>query len=103
MNLFTDNYLKENLFFLINECMKTALKKGDKETKKKKDGSIITIADREIHNLIVSKLSKLYPDIPIISEEGKFKNNFFLNKALLVSRSNRRNIKLRCRESWLHH
>ena len=77
MNLFTDNYLKENLFFLINECMKTALKKGDKETKKKKDGSIITIADIEIHNLIVSKLSKLYPNIPIISEEGKFESNFF--------------------------
>ncbi|OUU13984.1 MAG: hypothetical protein CBB97_25420 [Candidatus Endolissoclinum sp. TMED37] len=80
MNFFTDNYIKENLFFLINECMKIALRKRDKETKKKKDGSLITIADKEIHNLIFKKLSKLYPKIPIISEEGKFESNFFLNK-----------------------
>ena len=80
MNFFTNNYIKENLFFLINECMKIALRKRDKETKKKKDGSLITIADKEIHNLIFKKLSKLYPKIPIISEEGKFESNFFLNK-----------------------
>ena len=80
MKLFTNNSFKENLFFLIKECMKSALKKRNKEIRKKKDGSIVTIADKEIHHLIISKLSKLYSNIPIISEEGKFESKSFLNK-----------------------
>ena len=37
----------------------------------KDDKSPLTLADQESHNLIESRLSKLYPEIPILSEEGK--------------------------------
>ncbi|MTI21594.1 3'(2'),5'-bisphosphate nucleotidase [Fulvivirga sp. RKSG066] len=37
----------------------------------KDDNSPLTLADEAAHKVIVSKLSELYPDIPIISEEGK--------------------------------
>jgi len=37
----------------------------------KKDNSPLTEADRRSHNLIESTLQKLYPDIPVLSEEGK--------------------------------
>lgn len=36
----------------------------------KSDDSPLTLADKASHELIMSSLSKLYPDIPIISEEG---------------------------------
>ena len=85
MNLHTKNFfnitLKENLFFLVNKCIKIALEERYKEIKKKKDGSIITKADNEIHSCIFNELLALYPDIPIISEEGKFEEKSFTNKA----------------------
>ena len=37
----------------------------------KADDSPLTLADEASHNVIVPALQKLYPDIPIISEEGK--------------------------------
>ena len=37
----------------------------------KSDNSPLTIADKKSHQIIESGLKKLYPDIPILSEEGK--------------------------------
>jgi len=37
----------------------------------KEDNSPITLADQAAHNIIVERLSKLTPEIPIISEEGE--------------------------------
>jgi 3'(2'), 5'-bisphosphate nucleotidase len=37
----------------------------------KSDNSPLTLADLASHNLIKQKLTSLYPDIPILSEEGK--------------------------------
>ncbi len=36
----------------------------------KHDKSPLTIADTLSHNIIVSELKKLYPEIPVLSEEG---------------------------------
>ena len=36
----------------------------------KKDNSPLTLADKASNNIICSSLKKLYPDIPILSEEG---------------------------------
>ncbi|MCF7870195.1 MAG: 3'(2'),5'-bisphosphate nucleotidase CysQ [Candidatus Omnitrophica bacterium] len=43
---------------------------ADLEVKTKKDNSPLTLADRTSHDILVAELKKLYPDIPIISEEG---------------------------------
>ncbi|MES2731239.1 MAG: 3'(2'),5'-bisphosphate nucleotidase CysQ [Bacteroidota bacterium] len=37
----------------------------------KADSSPLTIADREAHRIIEAELHKIYPDIPVLSEEGK--------------------------------
>ena len=70
--------MKNNLFLLIKECIKISFKEGYTEMKYKKDGSLITKADKKIHHLVSETLLKLYPKIPIISEEGKFKEESFM-------------------------
>lgn len=37
----------------------------------KADNSPLTIADKEAHQVIASQLSQYYPEIPVLSEEGK--------------------------------
>ncbi len=46
-------------------------KSDDFDTQLKSDNSPLTKADINAHNLIVSKLKSLTPDIPILSEESK--------------------------------
>lgn len=41
------------------------------EVEKKEDTSPLTLADKRSHALIVKELEMRYPDIPILSEEGK--------------------------------
>lgn len=41
------------------------------EVKNKADNSPLTLADKLSNDTIVEELSRLYPDIPILSEEGK--------------------------------
>ena len=64
----------------INKILEIAHKAGeaileiyhdDFDVEKKGDSSPITMADRNSNNIIVTGLRKLYPDIPIISEESK--------------------------------
>ena len=43
----------------------------DFDVETKSDNSPLTIADKKSHQIIESGLKKLYPDIPILSEEGK--------------------------------
>lgn len=38
---------------------------------KKQDDSPLTIADRESHRIIVKRMAELFPDLPLLSEEGK--------------------------------
>ncbi len=37
----------------------------------KADDSPLTLADQKSHDIIASKLERLYPDIPVLSEEGR--------------------------------
>ena len=64
---------------LINICSKAGkeilkiYKQADKkymEIEYKSDNSPLTLADRKSHQIISSSLEKLYPNIPILSEEG---------------------------------
>ncbi len=61
---------------LINICSKAGqeilkiYKKTDLGIEYKKDNSPLTLADKKSHECICSSLNKLYPDIPILSEEG---------------------------------
>lgn len=43
----------------------------DFEVERKADDSPITLADRRSHQIIAGELSRRYPDIPVLSEEGK--------------------------------
>ncbi|WP_404454956.1 3'(2'),5'-bisphosphate nucleotidase CysQ [Virgibacillus necropolis] len=43
----------------------------DIEVETKQDDSPLTIADQRSHNVIMDGLSKQYPDIPVLSEEGR--------------------------------
>lgn len=67
----------------IERINKIAIKAGDaimkiynnetlsKEVDYKSDKSPLTLADKAAHEVIVKELEALYPDIPVISEEGK--------------------------------
>ena len=44
---------------------------------KKKDNSPVCVADLESNNLICEALSRIFPGIPIISEESPFDNKFY--------------------------
>ncbi len=44
---------------------------GQIEVEMKDDKSPLTAADKASHQVIVAELAKLYPEIPILSEEGK--------------------------------
>jgi len=65
----------------IMDIVKTAIKAGENilevyhsdqfEIEEKSDESPLTLADRKSHDTIVKELNSLYPQIPILSEEGK--------------------------------
>ncbi len=67
--------------FDINKIIEIAKSAGDAimgiyqtdsfEVEMKSDNSPLTRADKASHEVIAKGLSKLYPDIPILSEEGK--------------------------------
>lgn len=67
--------------FDINKIIEIAKSAGDAimriyqtdsfEVEMKSDNSPLTRADKASHEIIAKSLSKLYPDIPILSEEGK--------------------------------
>lgn len=70
------NIEKEELIRLAEQAGKEILeiyKEADfsKIVSYKSDDSPLTIADEASHRIIVNGLKELYPDVPIISEEGK--------------------------------
>ena len=75
------NELLENkLLNLMDKCFKaiSSLANIDKKVEIKIDGTPITRADKVVDKLIRETLKHLTPDIPIISEEGNIKEDFFL-------------------------
>jgi 3'(2'), 5'-bisphosphate nucleotidase len=52
------------------EIASTRSKFEDLGAQQKSDGSPVTIADMNAHNIIVESLREIFPDIPILSEEG---------------------------------
>ncbi|HZG73363.1 MAG TPA: 3'(2'),5'-bisphosphate nucleotidase CysQ [Chondromyces sp.] len=44
---------------------------SDFAVESKEDQSPLTLADQQSHEVIVSELQRLYPEIPVLSEEGK--------------------------------
>ena len=78
--IFNDSFLTKNLTSLMHICMKKALSYKIIKSSNKKDGTLITEADKEIDALIKKKLYSIYPGIPIISEEGELDKNDFLNE-----------------------
>jgi 3'-phosphoadenosine 5'-phosphosulfate (PAPS) 3'-phosphatase len=49
----------------------TITRRGDFQETTKSDASPLTAADRASHDIIVKALKEAYPEIPIISEEGR--------------------------------
>ena len=80
INSLLDKNLIKNLLQLLEVCINEASKKEKKEIFIKPDSTIVTNKDQNIHKIICNRLLYLYPSIPIISEEGDFNNNSFLNK-----------------------
>ncbi len=66
----------------VQNILPVALKAGEKimsiygeedfQIETKADNSPLTLADKASHEIIQKELSKLYPEIPLLSEEGKF-------------------------------
>ena len=79
-NIFIDSFLKKNLISLMHICMEKALSYKVIKSNIKKDGSLITQADRDIDDLIKTKLYSIYPSIPFVSEEGELDENDLLNE-----------------------
>jgi 3'(2'),5'-bisphosphate nucleotidase len=65
----------QDLILLAQEAGKAVFKiyhqKGESLICLKDDGSPFTQADRAAHNLIMAGLERLYPQIPVVSEEGE--------------------------------
>lgn len=74
-----DKSLIKNLLQLLEVCVNEASKNKKKEIFIKPDNTIVTNTDKNIHKIICNRLLYLYPSIPVISEEGSFNNNSFLN------------------------
>lgn len=64
----------------LNEVVSIAISAGEKvldvyqtdfQVEKKEDQSPLTLADRQSHMIITTKLNERYPGIPILSEEGR--------------------------------
>lgn len=65
---------KKEILSLVDKAAEAVLdiyKSVNLGIKKKKDNSPITLADEASHHLLTAGLKKLYPDIPVISEEEK--------------------------------
>lgn len=56
---------------LAGEAILDIYNSSDFSVTKKQDDSPLTLADKESHKIIKKELTKLYPDIPILSEEGR--------------------------------
>ena len=77
--LLKNKNIKRKLFTLINNCSSRARDKLKKnKIKEKKDGSIVTEADKDIDQMIYRELSKISSSIPIISEENNNNEKYFL-------------------------
>ncbi len=77
--LLKNKNIKRKLFTLINNCSGRARDKLKKnKIKEKKDGSIVTEADKDIDQMIYRELSKISSSIPIISEENNNNEKYFL-------------------------
>ncbi|MBN1320000.1 MAG: 3'(2'),5'-bisphosphate nucleotidase CysQ [Thermoleophilia bacterium] len=55
----------------IMEVYRSAREAGGVRAESKADGSPLTVADRRAHDIIVQALAERWPDIPVLSEEGK--------------------------------
>jgi len=83
MNYYSSKLLRMNLINLLKPIIELSVRAGesilriyDTEFKidEKKDLTPLTEADLHSHNIIVSGLKSITPDIPIISEEEKLEN-----------------------------
>jgi len=80
MNLEEAKKITESLLETFNKGGQISLDLRKKGLKKeiKKDGTPVTNGDIEVNNLLISKISKITPNLPIVSEEtsdNKDKNN----------------------------
>ena len=75
--LFDYYNIEKNLFEIMHKCFRIVIDKGDRKGTTKKDGTLVTQTDKDVDNAIKFFLENTYEDIPIISEEGYFKNEEF--------------------------
>src|SRR6056300_1073567 len=68
----------------------------------KGDGSPLTRADQAAHNVIVAGLEKHFPEIPILSEEGKDIRNQKTLESILFSGSTRWNQRIHQTQRRIH-
>jgi len=73
--MFDKNQIEQivNIAFKAGEIAKNYLKNKNFSISKKADNSKVTSADIEISNFIGSSLKEIFKDIPIICEEGDFR------------------------------
>ena len=57
-----------------DEIVHIKSKFGNLQSQEKSDGSPVTIADMKAHDTIINALGNLFPDIPVLSEEGSVGN-----------------------------
>src|SRR3990167_2858451 len=74
----------EELLVVIAEAERAVLEvynSGDIQVETKSDDSPLTQADLAAHRILISGISKLYPDIPVVSEEGnEYENQQLVTK-----------------------
>lgn len=80
-NFLDNKNVKSQLFDLMNRCSERALKKLEQKfIEKKNDGSLVTAADHDIDYIIRKKLLLIDGSIPVISEEGHYSEQTFLEE-----------------------
>lgn len=77
--LLNNKNIKKKLFNLVNKCSNRAKQKIEKnKIREKKDGSLVTDADKDIDKMMHKELSIISSSIPIISEENNNNEKYFL-------------------------
>ena len=69
--------IEESLLEIMSKCMDTVNSTKSKKAELKVDGSLVTEADKKIHNMIENFLLDFDLNIPVISEEGHFNETDF--------------------------
>tara|TARA_Y100000589_G_scaffold331899_1_gene387797 strand:- start:4062 stop:4856 length:795 start_codon:yes stop_codon:yes gene_type:complete len=77
MMIYDTKIIEEYLLKIMSVCIDTVNSIKIKKSELKKDGTVVTQADKRVHSTIEMFLLKFNSNIPIISEEGNFNDQDF--------------------------